>query len=122
MSNSWNHALEQLSVRELFRLARNDAASMDAYGGDDPTRYRWHGMCSIGRVTHQEPATYEHSYSYVTGRAGRVSWATKLVCAEHAEQAAAKYGIDLAAVPVQCHRTKHASEQAVEAFFGGGGS
>jgi hypothetical protein len=115
MSSSWGHALEQLSVQELFRLARRDAKFVAEYGDGGRT----HGMCSIGRVTHQEPAAYEHTYSYVTGRSGRVSWAAKLICGQHAEKAAHQYGIDLATVPVQRQRAKHASEQAFEQFFGG---
>lgn len=113
MSGSWGHALEQLSVQRLFELARSDART-EARGGS-----YFYGHCKIGKYTHDEPATYEHSYSYVTGRAGRVSWATKLICAVHAEKAAAKYGIDLATVPVQRQRVKHASEVAVEQLLGG---
>jgi hypothetical protein len=118
LGNSWDHQLEQLSVRELFRLARRDADTAARFGDD----FRLHGECSIGRVTHREPATYEHSYSYVTGRSGRVSWAAKLICGQHAEKTARQYGIDLASVPVQRQRAKHASEQAFEQLFGGGAS
>ncbi len=32
-------------------------------------------------------------YSYVTGRAGRVTWAQRGLCMQHAEKAAEKYGL-----------------------------
>jgi hypothetical protein len=115
MSNSWDHTLEQLSVHELFRLARHDLKFAAKFGDG----YRTHGMCSIGRTSHQEPACYEHSYRYVTGRGGRLSWAAKLVCADHAAKVANKYGIDLARVPTQRRRHKHASEQMFDQLIGG---
>jgi hypothetical protein len=113
MSNSWGHALEQLSVQRLFDLARSDART-EARGGT-----YFYGTCTIGRVTHNEPATYVSSYNYVTGRAGRVSWASKRICADHAVRFAAKHGLDINAAPTQRQRPRHASEQALEALFGG---
>lgn len=115
MSNSWGHTLEQLSVRHLFDLARSDART-EARGSEHAYFY---GTCTLGRVTHNEPATYASSYNYVTGRAGRVSWARKLICTDHAVQFAAKHGIDINAAPTERQRPQHASEQAVEALFGG---
>jgi hypothetical protein len=118
MGDSWGHALEQLSIQELFRLARNDAWYEARYGD---LGYRRQGMCASGRVkTHREPATYVSSYNYATGRAGRVSWASRLLCADHAAKFAAKHGLDFVTVPVQVARPKHASEQAFEQFFGSG--
>jgi hypothetical protein len=89
-------------MQRLFDLARSDART-EARGGT-----YFYGTCTLGRVTHNEPATYVSSYNYVTGRAGRVSWASKRICAQHAEQFAAKHGIDLASVATQAERPKHA--------------
>ena len=114
MSNSWGHTLEQLSVQHLFDLARSDARTA-ARGGS-----YFYGTCTIGKVTHNEPATYATSYNYVTGRGGRVSWARKLVCADHAAKFAAKNGLDINAAPTERTQPKHATEQAIEAMFGGG--
>jgi hypothetical protein len=114
MSDSWGHTLQRLSEQRLAELAASDQRRIERGGGYD------YGRCTMGRIaTHQDRATYSASYNYVTGRAGRVSWAEKLVCDEHAAKFAAKHGIDLASVPTQRERPKHASEQAVEQFFGG---
>lgn len=39
----------------------------------------------------EAPAAFQSSYQYVTGRAGRVSTARKLLCEEHAAKFRAKY-------------------------------
>lgn len=44
-------------------------------------------------------ALYGLYYRYVTGRAGRHSWAVRGLCLEHAEKAAAKYKLTLPEEP-----------------------
>jgi hypothetical protein len=117
MSGSWGHALERLSAERLGELAASDQRRLERGGGYD------YGRCTMGRIaTHPDRATHVASYNYITGRAGRVSWAEKLVCDEHAAKFAAKHGIDLASVPTQQERPKHASQELVEQFFGQGPS
>jgi hypothetical protein len=106
--NSLGHTREQLSVQRLFDLARSDART-EARDG----RY-FYGTCTLGKVTHNEPATYASSYSYVTGRAGRVSWARKRICADHAVKFAAKYDLDINAVPTEGARPKHALDRILD--------
>jgi hypothetical protein len=116
MSESWGHSLERLSDQRLAELAADDQRRLARGSGYD------YGRCTMGRIaTHTDRATYVASYNYVTGGAGRVSWASKLVCDEHAAKFAAKHGIDLASVPTQRERPKHTSELMVEQFFGGDG-
>lgn len=119
MSGSWGHALERLGPERLAELAASDQRRLERGGGYD------YGRCTTGRIaTHTDRATYEATYNYITGRAGRVSFARKLICDRHAASFAAKHGIDLATVPVQQQQPRHASEELIEQLFGhqGGGS
>lgn len=64
--------------------------------------YRWDGeiwwlACASPRCENQ--VSHWTSYSYVTGRAGRVTRATRKVCEHHAEQFASKHGIPVAEEP-----------------------
>jgi hypothetical protein len=93
-------------VRELFRLARSDARTR---GGT-----YLYGTCTLSRATHNEPATYASSYNYATGRAGRVSWVRRLICADHAVKFAKKHGIDINAVPTEGARPKHALDRILD--------
>lgn len=72
---AWGHALERLPDKEVGRR-----------------------LCRLGRPVHSAPATYLATYDYITGRAGRVSSASKPICDEHAARFANRYGIDLASV------------------------
>jgi hypothetical protein len=63
--------------------------------------------CRTPRCT--EPSAFETTYQYVTGRAGRVSYARKHLCHAHAEKFRAKYGP--AELPADAH-SRHASEAA----------
>lgn len=94
MGDSWGHTLTRLSSEALAKIDRRVAHFREqGYGYDgDLEQAR---SCTLGRVTHLDRAEYLFTYSYVTGRAGRVSFASKNVCRDHAEKAAAKYGIDL---------------------------
>jgi len=107
MGESWGHTLERLSADRLAELERT-AARLRLRG-------RQYKSCTVGRMDHLQPATYVATYNYVTGRAGRVSWASKRLCDDHAAKFAAKHGIDLAAVPVQDERPKHALERLLDA-------
>jgi len=75
-SRSWGHAIRPLTEQEQASNARSGRAT-----------------CGTGRCTEQ--ATHLTTYKYVTGRAGRVSSASRHVCTAHADTFAAKH--DLAA-------------------------
>jgi hypothetical protein len=95
MSNSWGHAIRRLTEPEAEQRAR-------------------HGQTCTGRCV--APATYATTYSYVTGQAGRVSWAERYACDEHAARFAAKHGLSLPAEPIV--GPVHASDAAVRQAFG----
>ncbi len=96
MGNSWGHTLERLSDERITEMAHAKACDCGC---------RRRRLCVMGRLDHQAPATYLATYNYVTGRAGRVSWASKHICDDHAAKFAAKHGIDLASVPVLAERS-----------------
>jgi hypothetical protein len=109
MGDSWGHTLERLSAEQQADMVATKPC------GCGCRRYR---LCTMGRRDHEQPATYLSTYNYVTGRAGRVSWARKALCDDHAAAFARKHGIDLASVPVHSEGPKHASQELVEQFFG----
>jgi hypothetical protein len=108
VSNSWGHTLQRISDERRAELAHEPGCTCGC------RRYK---SCTAGRRDHLQPAAYWFTYSYVTGRAGRVSYASKLLCTDHAAKAAEKYGIDLAEA-AEGERPRHASEEAVEQLFG----
>lgn len=63
-------------------------------------------------------------YDYVTGRAGRVTWAQRGLCTEHAKKAANKYALQLELLallklpPLTHDRPKNALDAAVESITG----
>lgn len=72
MGSSWGHAIAPLTP------------------DDQRTVGAWHhGECAIGKCA--EPARWLGTYRYVTGRAGRVSWARRFMCDGHAEKFRKKY-------------------------------
>lgn len=81
MSSSWDHAVTRL-----------DPTTVDEHD-------RWGRRCSTSRCT--EPVTHVAGYRYVTGRAGRVSWAERRVCEDHAARFAQRYQVDIGATPAQ---------------------
>lgn len=118
MPNSWGHTLTRLSDEDLAlasQQAERRAAWNREHGYDDDEQH--YTSCTLGRVAHLDQAEYLFTYNYVTGRAGRVSFASKNICRMHAEKAAKKYGVDLDAV-AEGERPKHASEEAFGQFFG----
>jgi hypothetical protein len=106
MSDSWGHTLERLGEQELIRLTARAVRERERWGDSAVN------LCVAGRVTHREQATYQSTYSYVTGRAGRVSGASRLLCEGHARKFAAKHLIDWDDIPTRAERPEHASEQA----------
>jgi hypothetical protein len=68
-------------------------------------------LCTMGRRDHEQPATHIATYSYVTGRAGRTSWASKRICDDHAAAFAKKHGIDL---PAEQAETEQAGPAAMK--------
>lgn len=90
MGESWGHSVRILPPEERERLVRSGL------------------KCSSGRCTKE--ATHATSYNYVTGRSGRVSWAERSACREHADRFAAKHQVEIteAAAP------QHASERALQ--------
>jgi hypothetical protein len=93
MSNSWGHALEAITDEQREQLPE------------------WDQTCRAGRQCGQQTA-YFGSYNYVTGRAGRISWAGKYMCLDHGTRFQAKYGIT--EVPVRRSRPKHALERLLD--------
>ncbi len=75
MSTSRGHAVRRLTEQEI-RLNSERGYT-----------------CSSGKC--KNPPTHATRYSYVTGRAGRVSWSEREVCTPHAEKFAAKHGIEI---------------------------
>ena len=106
MSNSWGHEARRLTEAEIARLERQDEHSAQVFGREG---YDYNRTCKTPRCA--EHATHEIRYSYVTGRAGRVSWAAKNICTGHAEKFAAKHGIEITDAPPQ----EHASQRALQA-------
>ncbi len=90
MGNSWGHTLERLTDEEIAKRIHDKACDCGC---------RRRRLCTSGRRDHEAPATYLATYNYVTGRAGRVSWASKYVCDDHAAKFAAKHGIRLGQRP-----------------------
>ena len=82
-SKSWGHTLRLLTAEEYERTNRGD------YGC---------GMRRDGRRC-GAPMTHAQRYSYVTGRAGRVSDSERAVCAEHADRFAKRWGLEVPAEP-----------------------
>lgn len=102
MSNSWGHT--------AYRMTDEEIAKIVGYG--------WTCSCSGSRGRCDLKAEYCVEYSYVTGRAGRTSYAQKKACIEHAKKFAAKHKIEI--LPAR-PRARHASEQAIEHVIPGKG-
>src|SRR5690606_6685875 len=81
MSSSWGHA-----------AARLDPETIDEHD-------RWGRRCSARRCV--EPVTHVSGYRYVTGRAGRVSWAERRVCEGQAARFAQRHQIEIGPAPTR---------------------
>ena len=73
-TRSWGHAIRPLTEQEQATAAGTGRAT-----------------CATGRCTEQ--ATHLATYSYITGRSGRVSSAARGVCTPHAEKFAAQHNL-----------------------------
>lgn len=81
MGRSWDHAVTRL-----------DPDTIDEHD-------RWGRRCSARRCV--EPVTHVTGYRYVTGRAGRVSWAELRVCEGHAARFAQRYQVEIGPAPAR---------------------
>lgn len=78
MANSWGHVARRLGADELAVVRAGSA---------------YHRTCRAPKC--EEPVTHATQYNYVTGRAGRTSWASRYVCTGHAEKFAARHGVEI---------------------------
>lgn len=97
--SSFNHTLTPFSAEELADWVVREQTVRERFG--EPYRNdaaHWY-ECSSPRC-HSRPL-FHSTYDYITGRAGRVSYARKDLCVEHARKFAAKNGLpfDEQAVP-----------------------
>lgn len=91
MSGSWGHTLRRLAEEEVW--------DRFTIGGEAVAERRECASCRGVRA----PATWLATYNYVTGRAGRVSWARRYLCDAHAEAFRRRYGAEEVAGPVPRH-------------------
>jgi predicted secreted protein len=111
MPRSWGHEVRRLTEDEIARAEKQDERGAEIFKREG---YAYTTICRMPKC--RERITCEIRYSYVTGRAGRTSWAAKNVCTGHAEKFAAKHGVEITDAPAQ----EHASQQAIRAAFGTG--
>lgn len=90
MGESWGHRVRILSQEDCEHLLRVGL------------------RCRSGRCTNE--VTHATSYNYVTGRLGRVSWAERSVCREHAARFAAKHQVEI----TQAEAPQHALERVLQ--------
>lgn len=109
MSRSWGHAVRRLTDAEITRAVQHDKHGAEIFHRPD---YAYDSVCRMPKC--KERISHQITYNYVTGRAGRVSWAAKDVCTGHAEKFAAKNGVEITDAPAR----EHATQQAVRAAFG----
>jgi hypothetical protein len=105
VSESWGWGVRRLTAEEVARLDRAEASARESgasYGG-------WYRRCKVAPKC-QGKGTHEVTYNYVTGRAGRVSWARKLSCDDHAAMTAVKHGIEI----TSGEAPKHALDRVIE--------
>lgn len=111
MSNSWGHAVSRLTAEDIACAERMDRHSAEIFGAIGREREPYYTVCRMPKC--RERITCEVRYSYVTGRAGRTSWAAKNVCTGHAEKFAAKHGVEI----TDGEPREHASQQMIQAAF-----
>ncbi len=90
-SRTWGHHVSPLPADQLAELARRDE-SVVAYWSPEPVPWKVPSACRLA-VGCRETATHEVTWHYLTGRAGRESWQTRLACTQHVERYAAKHGV-----------------------------
>jgi len=102
MGDSWGHTIRPLTTEEIER----EAQMREKYG----ERYY---SCRTPRCV--ERSAFQTTYQYVTGRAGRVSYARKNLCSAHAEKLRAKY--EPVEIPAE-QRPQHTAQAAFEQIRG----
>ena len=110
-SRSWGHELRKLTPHEIESLRRRQAASVERW--PDAAKYKPINSCATGKC--RQDATHETAWSYVTGRAGRVSSQRRMVCDEHAAAFRAKHDLP---EPEAAPGRESALDQAVREFTG----
>lgn len=103
--SSWNHTLRPFTPEELAYWEEREQAQKEQWGEPGAKSYRaddsvhWN-ECSAPRC-HGRPV-FHSTYDYITGRKGRVSYARKELCVDHARKFAAKNGLpfDESALPM----------------------
>lgn len=86
--SSWNHTLRPFTAEELAYWVEREERSRERFGKPYRKEAVHHYECSSPRC-HNRPV-FHATYDYVTGRKGRVSWARKDYCVDHARKFAAK--------------------------------
>jgi len=95
MGKAWNHNIDlggPLYTASENKLQYYQSRYDKAVRENDSEHIKWYA-CSV-RGCDLRPE-FRCTYDYVTGRAGRVSWAERCYCRVHAEKFAAKNGIQM---------------------------
>ena len=89
MSKSWGHSIR------LYQSGEVTQTSYIPYQGTEADRrYTWHPNNCQGRKCTTRPV-FETRYSYVTGRAGRVTDRRQSACQQHGEAFAKKHRLEV---------------------------
>lgn len=91
MSNAWGHTLRRLTDDERWNRF--------VIGGRAVSERRQCASCR----GEKSPADWLATYNYVTGRAGRVSWARRYLCDRHADAFRRRHGAAEIDGPVPRH-------------------
>lgn len=89
MSRAWGHKIRKLTIDEVADIEERGRRHREQFPDSswDERKCRAAPKC-------RERAAYLIEYSYVTGRAGRTSYAQKMVCEHHGNRFMAKHGIE----------------------------
>jgi hypothetical protein len=88
MSRTWDHTLSPLQGEARAKITFSEPST---YEPNAPVT-KLH-ECASCPIRAKRPATWLATYSYVTGKMGRVSSARKRLCSTHAQAYAQKYGV-----------------------------
>ena len=94
----WNHKLTPYTPEELRAWEEHERRCNERWP-EGPRRGEFWSSCSAPLC--EGRPLYQATYDYVTGRAGRVSFARKEYCEKHAQGYAAKHGLELVPSAVQ---------------------
>lgn len=103
--SAWGWAVRRLTADEIERR-RQTREKYEAARGSDGA---WYTRCKVSPKCTTE-ATHEVTYSYTTGRAGRVSWAAKPACTPHALSTAKSHDIEI----MDSEPQRHALDRALD--------